>query len=267
MRPALSYYLGGDPVSLWANAVRANGGSVSGGRIRLIWALVAASKACGHWDATDDIALLTAENEPQARTTLKRRVLMTAVNGPTFTADRGYAFDGISQYISTNFVPSTMSGAMGLGNIRVAVYERTNVASNGNLFGASTPITIAVSPRRVDDGVLVQLATSANTTGITGVTDSRGLTAQSRAGGASSVNTWKNGAALAEVSGLTAINTSLPAYAFYIGCRNNAGTASNFRPSTIGACEWGAPLPGGTVAELAWYNALQAHMTAIGANV
>src|SRR5437867_4055038 len=83
----------------WRGAVVANGGSVSSARYELVATLIEASMACGHWWRTDDIALLVAENTTSALTTLKRRALMTVAAAPTFTTDRGYAFNGTSQYI------------------------------------------------------------------------------------------------------------------------------------------------------------------------
>jgi hypothetical protein len=250
-------------VSAWAEAA----GGVSDERKGLLQNLVTRSMDIGHWALTDDIAILTGANETQALTLLKSRRRMAAYNSPTFTANAGYAFDGLSSYIDTGFNPSTMGAAMGFGNLRMAVYERTNVASNGNAIGSTGGQTAVMTPRRTTGDIcLFQLASSANITTITGVTDSRGLTAQSRAGGSTTGNTWKNGVALTDVTGLTVSNTALPTQSFLVGARNNSGGANTFRASTIGAAEWGAPLPSGA-AEAAWYQALQAFMTAIGANV
>lgn len=255
-------------VAAWADAA----GGASDERRGHLLNLVTRSMDIGHWASTDDIALLTGENEAQALTTLKGRRLMTAVNGPTFIIDRGYAFDGITQYIDSGFVASTMAQSMTPGNVRAGVYERTNVGANSHAFGAvattGTQTGIVLRPRSATDVTNVQMASSVNTTSLSGITDSRGLTAQSRSGGATSVQSVKNGAALADVTGLTVNNTQIPDNPFFIGAACSTTRTPSFpRASTIGAAEWGAPLPGGTAAEVAWYAALQAFMTAIGANV
>lgn len=270
MRPALSYYMQGDPASLWASAVHSRGGTVSDGRVALIRRLIVELKACGHWDATDDIAMLCGENPTQALTTLKQRRLMVVVNGPTFTVDRGYAFDGLSQYIDTGFVFVTHARAMAVGDLRLAVYERTNVASTGQGLGVGlsggAEGQLSLLSRNGSNQLSPRLNTGVGT--VASITDSRGLSAVSRAGAGSTIKAWKNGATLADITGLSTAGTGLYAIPLYIAARNTTGSgAAQFRGSTIGGAEWGAPLPGGTTAELAAYNAFQAHYTAIGANV
>src|SRR5205814_746891 len=103
-----------DPAVAHAAAARSHGGWITAERLTLERRLIAASKASGHWDRTDDIALLVAQNPGAELTTLKRRVLMTAVAAPPFTADRGYVFNGTTQYVDTGFVPSTMAVKMTL---------------------------------------------------------------------------------------------------------------------------------------------------------
>ena len=251
-------------VASYVAAAAANGGTVSAGRQTLLTTLINASMDLDHWWNTDDIALLTTEDAGAALTTLKRNALMTVTAAPTFTVDRGYAFNGTTQYVNTGFVPSTMAVQMTGTRQRVAVYERTNVASNGWAMGASDTATTRVSPR-LAAGTTMGTALGTGTATFTVGTDSRGLTATSRPAG-TTYNGWKNGVALTDVTGTPEVNT-LVAFALYIGGRNNSGTFGTARASTIGEVEWGAPLPGGTTSELAWYNALQIFMTAIGANV
>jgi hypothetical protein len=228
--------------------------------------LIKASKACGHWDATDDMAMLVGENAAQALTSLKRRVLMTAVASPTFTTDRGYAFNGTTQYIDTGFVPSTMATKMDPSNIRLAVYERANVGVSSTIgigVTQSGVSTISMNPRNATTTMTSNLG--AGNVNFTIAADSRGLSVISRAGGGTAQKGWKNGVALTDgVAG--AQNTALPSISLYIAARNNTGVADQFRASTVGYADWGAPLSS-TAVELAWYTALQAFLTAVGANV
>lgn len=247
---------------LWRDAVVTNGGAVSVARLGVVDAFVASEKASGAWALTDDYWLLCAESETQALTSLKQRRLATAVATPTFTIDRGYAFNGSSQYINTGFVPSTHAVQMTGTSQRLAAYERTNVNANTTTIGAFTSATQNL-----------RLVTRTGTT-MTGTLNSgaaaftiatgAGYSAVSRASGGTTMLGFKNGVKGVDVTGLT-VGTSLVALALYIGARNNAGSADTFRASTIGFAAVGAPLS--EAQETANYNAVQAWATAIGANV
>jgi hypothetical protein len=248
----------------WAGAVVANGGTVSDARLDLITALIDASMVCGHWWAVDDIALLTAENEAQALTTLKRTRLMIAANAPTFTADAGYAFNGTTQYINTGFIPSRDAVQMKPANIRLSAYERTNVSTNTSVMGNTGNGQTYLRPRSTNS-LQARLLTAAITFADS-VTDSRGYSVVATVNNSPSARNWKNG--VAGTSATSAANaTILPVTSLFIGGANNSGSVAGPRASTVGYVDWGAPLPNGTPAELAWYTALQAYMTAIGAQV
>lgn len=251
-------------VAFYVASVVANGGTVSAGRQTLLRTLIQASMDCGHWWATDDIPLLTAEDAGSALTLMKSGVLMTPVNAPTFTVDRGYAFNGTTQYIDT---VRTLASNTNLraGESRIEVYERTDVNANTVAIGTTSGsnLTFGIRPRSTSTSI-VGNAGSGNAS-FTIAADSRGLSVVSRTGAGTTVKGWKNGVALTDATGI-AVNNATPTGRFFIGARNN-GTPDTFRASTIGCAAWGAPLPGGTTAELAWYTALQTFMTAIGANV
>lgn len=248
-------------VSSYVAAAAANGGTVSSGRQSLLRTLFAVSMDTGHWWATDEIVLLTAEDAPTALTTVKQNVLMTAVASPTFTADRGYAFNGTTQYINTNII-ATNGGKAASGNIRLGGYERTETASNGFMFGtASLGGGSATFRPRIAAGNVTSIIMMVNYA--FAATSSLGYTVGSMSGTAQSG--WKNGVAQ---TGATATPvTPVLDKPWFIGARNlGDNTANGFRASTVGMVDWGVPLSG-TAAELAWYTALQTFMTAIGANV
>ena len=251
-------------VSAWADAVAANGGTVSEERFGLLLPLVGRSMSVGHWDNTDDIALLTAENAPQALTTLKGRRLMTAVNGPTFTIDRGYAFNGATQYIDTNHNLATDSRAMNGSNVRLGAYETVNLQATTVTIGCTVGGVASVLMRSRSASTTMLAGLAAATTNFTISADSRRLKVSSRADGGTTVKGWDAGAALTDQTAASAANV-LPSVNLFIGARSNSGVADQLRAATIASAEWGAPLPGGTTAELAWYTALQAHLIAIGA--
>jgi hypothetical protein len=257
-------------VRLWAAQVVTNGGTVSDARISLMNQTVNALEAAGAWANMDDGWMLTAENAIQALTSLKQRRLAVAVNSPTFTIDRGYAFNGTSQYIDTGYIEASHAVALSLGNVRLSVYERTNNNNNTTPVGTSDnpsgAFNFILRPRGSTNFMLSQAHISTATCADT-ITDSRGLSVASRAGNGTTVLFFKNGIALTPVSaGLTNPATALAPRSLYIGANNNAGVAASFRASTIGWASVGAP-NGSTPIELGAYNAIQAHETAIGANV
>lgn len=251
---------------LWASAVQANGGTVSFARRLKISTLIRSLKAGGNWALTDDLWLLVAENATQALTSLKQRRLATVTAAPTFTTDAGYAFNGTTQYIDTGFVPSTHSVVGSTNDNRIAGYERTNVNANTYLAGTNSGSnrTIGLRPR-----VTASVFTSNNSAAATftlAVSDSRGYTSGSRnTADTTGVVAYKNAVAMTRAADPAGFGASLPSHSLYIGAQNNSGTAATFRASTIGLVLVGATLT--QAQETAEYNAVQAFMTAVGAQV
>ena len=196
-------------------------------------------------------------------TSLKQRRLATAVAAPTFTTDRGYAFNGTTQYLNTGFIPSTNGINCTGTNQRLGVYERTNVSSAGISAG-----TLDAAGRNLTINNRTGTTATSRTNGLTAsftlsVNDSRGLKAASRAGGGSTVKMFNRGVKLTDAT--IAAGTAAPTRAIYVACFNNAGTAASFRASSVGFVVVGGPLS--DAQELAQYNAIQAWATSVGANV
>lgn len=268
MTPALRLILMGvkpdADALLWRDAVVTNGGTVSGPRLAIVSAFIRAEKASGAWALTDDYWGLWGESEPQALTSLKQRRLATAVNSPTFTIDRGYAFNGTTQYINTGFAPNTHKVAMTGSNARLAIYERTNVLADNYAAGSynGVPQGLLITPRfgsntartMIDSSVDIILGT---------VTDSRGLTAGYRSD-TTNLGIYKNGASLGTMTSASN-GTALPTSALAIGCFLNGVTPGSFRAASEGFVCVGASLS--AAQELAQYNAVQAWATAVGAQV
>ena len=256
-----------DPdVLLWRSAVVANGGTVSTARLSIVNDFVTAEKLSGNWYLTDDYWGLWGENATQALVSLKQRRLATTVNSPTFTADRQYAFDGATNYISTGFIPSTHGIAYTGANQRLAVYERTNVSASAYAAGArvGTAAAMGLIPRASGSMTGTVNNTAGSAAFVLGVADSRGYKAVSRAGGTTALG-YDRGVRLTDATGLTIGGSTGPTVSIAIGCYNSSGTPISFRSASIGFVAIGAPLS--DAQELAQYNAVQAWATAIGANV
>ena len=248
----------------WEAAVIANGGTVSLARRIIVDQFVFSEKASNAWSLTDDYFGLWAENAAQALTSLKQRRLAPAVNSPTFTADRGYAFDGATNYINTGFVPSTHAVAQTDSNARIAVYERADLLSIGYAAGVRSTANrrLTINPRGGSDNMLVEANGQAATFG-GAVADSRGLISTARNGAAATDQVaYRNGVALTRTIDSGALSTRA-VDSVYIGAFNSVGTAASFRAAQIGFVVVGATLSGAQ--ELAQSTAVQAWATAVGA--
>lgn len=250
----------------YAAAVVANGGTVSDARVAILNTFIRTEKASGAWALTDDYWGLWAEGEAQALTSLKQRRLATAVASPTFTADRGYAFNGTTQYVDTGFIPLTHAVAMGTNSVHIEAYERTNVTANTTAAGAATNGTISLQVRPRSGTTSSGFANAQITTFSLPSADSRGLTQIGRAGSAvGDVYGAKNGVDLSVSVVSGGVGASLPGFALYIGGNNVAGTLTTPRACSVGFVSCGAALT--EAQRLARYNAVQAWATSVGANV
>jgi len=66
-----------------------------------------------------------------------RKLTYTNVAGSTHTANQGYLFNGSTQYINTNFVPSTDGLLQDDTEIWAYCYKNFSAANNDTFFGAS----------------------------------------------------------------------------------------------------------------------------------
>jgi hypothetical protein len=122
-------YMGAAPTQRWIDAVVAAGGTVSAGRQTLVKALIQGLILDGVWGKLDRLWILAAENSQSALVDLVAQDVASAVNSPTFTADRGYAGNGSTSYIDTTFNPSTQGVNFTLDDAHLAVWDNTNRAA------------------------------------------------------------------------------------------------------------------------------------------
>lgn len=247
----------------WEAQVIVNGGTVSLARRIIVDQFIFDLKSAGAWALTDDYWAFWAENTAQALTSLKQRRLATAVNAPTFTADRDYAFDGATQYIDTGFVSNISAVAMTGTNLRLSVYERTNVGTTTFAAGAynSSTRNIVIVPRSAGGGLIGRLNSDQIQAGSTFV-DSRGMSVVQRSG--SSYGVYKNGTPYA-ITGPTIEGVDLTGQPLGIGAYIVSGAGSGHRAASIGFASIGAAMS--DAQNLAAYNATQAFATAVGAQV
>jgi hypothetical protein len=249
-------------VPAWSQAVQANGGTVTAQRLMLVSGFIAAEKAAGNWQATDDYWALWAENEGQALTSLKQRRLATLVGAASFTADRGYAFDGVASYINSGFIQAGHTTTSSGLNMRLGVYERTTTLSSNIAIGATTVANAGarLNPRNASS-VLSVIMNGTSTASLATVPTSAGWTTTYKAA-ANSFGFYKNGVLLETYDPATE-TTGLNTQPLYIGGSNANGTLSLPRACSIGFACFGAALS--APQEAAQYTNIQAWATALGA--
>lgn len=238
-------------------------------RAALINALIRSLKTDGVWAKLDALYLLAAADAQAARLNwCGANYNISAVNGPSFTTDRGYTGNGSSAYLETGFNPNTASGAKySRDSAHIALWDRTNRAASstsiemGLLNGISFQTHINarwtgnIGLSRVNQAVSGQLGPS--------VASSSGCYIATRTGsGAQAL--YKDGNLL--VSNTTAsVALSLANDSFVILAAKPAGGS----PSSNTSDQLAYASIGGGLADadqLALYGAINTYLTAIGAN-
>ncbi|HYE43312.1 MAG TPA: hypothetical protein VEA15_07940 [Caulobacteraceae bacterium] len=227
--------------------------------------LVTALKGCGVWQKLDSLFVFAAHHEQAARIDWKQPARVAVAHGdPVFEPDRGWAFDGVDDYLATGFVPfehcTQATGTAGCHGI----YERTNLPATGVYSYAASMTSsrnLAMIARTAGD-----LCAGSHNHSATGAqvvsTDSRGLWVYQRDTAAGEY--FRNGVSQGAVQP-TAPGNDLVALEVYVGARNANGTVDGRRASRPTAFFVGAAM---NLAEhAAFYRALQGYMSAAGAGV
>lgn len=214
-------------------------------------------------DAWDIAYFLAAETSQASRLNMvKRSHDCTAAAAPTFTASRGVTGNGTTQFLDTNYNPATQGVRYVLNSASIGVYSRTSSSSSAiREFGAiGGPSMVSMGCRNTTGN----MATGVNRNGemVAAVTNSLGLFASSRVS-ADDTHAYRNGSLAGSELGAGA--TSVPSRNMYICAWNNAGTAGAFSARQIAFIFAGRSMTSGEHAAV--YTAVQAAMTAIGANV
>lgn len=228
----------------------------------LVSNLIRQLKAAGIWTSLDRLWLFAAENATQALTDLKARSVATAVNSPTFTANRGYAGNGTTSYINSNYVASTDAVNYALNSASLFFYANTNRAdadltAMGALYGASLQAAMGL---RFGGNALGLLHNTTASIASGGVSDALGLTTISRT--ASNLTTvYRRGSALGTTAGVA---SAVPTVALYVLGLNNGDSVANAETARGAVAGIAAGLSAAQVAAL--NTAVEAYLTAIGGN-
>ncbi len=236
--------------------------SFSTARKDIINTLVVQLKSIGAWSKLDRLWLMANTTSGNALVSLVNpgSTAMSLVNAPTFTTDRGFAGDGATSYIDTNFVPSTDAVNYLLDDAEMFLYCRTNAAANTAEMGvdsnANNNCNLIIT--KFGDGNYYAKINNQVAGNITNpITSSLGLLTIKRTSSLN-VNFLQNGSSL-NVD--TSASTALPMASVYICAHNSAAPLYSTKQIAL------AGLSAGSINDAAFYKCIQTYMTAIGAQV
>ncbi len=181
-------------------------------------------------DAYDVMYYLGNETaESSLRNLVKRAHDAVAVNSPTFTPYEGWAGDGISSYINTNYNPATEGSKYTLNNASLGVYSRTDATGLYCDIGSRTDTSnyTGIFLRNIN-AVAHRLHNDVNSFINEIVVNTLGMGIVTRSGNTpNDLYGYKNKVSLTKDS--TGNNTtSIPNFNLFIGARNFANTAESF---------------------------------------
>lgn len=231
-------------------------------RARIINNLIISLQATGVWSKLDALYLFAAADSQAALLNWKSTSFnCTAVNSPTFTADRGYAGDGVSSYLNTAFTPSTAAGNFVQDSAMLGVWINagTDTADGtGTAMGAAGGNGSFIVPRFTGDLIRGRINQAA-TANCGASTTRRGLTCLDRSGAALTTG-YRNGASAGT---MTTASSGLATVAVFLGANDTTGSPTGPVDNRMAAAAIGGSL--GDAGNLALYNALNTYLTAVGA--
>lgn len=229
-------------------------------RKTLINNLIVSLKAAGVWAKLDALYVMAAADSQAARRNwVADQYNLTAANSPTFTTDRGYAGNGSSSYLATNFNPSSASSPKYAQNdASMFSWSRTNNQSSAYCdIGANSGAIIAsIRPRVAGSALSAATNCAAADINVPIVGTSIGLSEWTRRS-AVATEVYRDGISLVaenkNSNGTPNSNISLLA---------NAGS-SQFSINQVAGGGFGSQLDGSQSAAL--YTALNTYLQAVGA--
>ncbi len=230
-----------------------------------IFTLVAALVAAGVWQKLDALYLLAAHSAQAARLNwIADQYNLTAVNSPTFTADRGYQGNGTSSYLDTGFVPAVAGGRFAQNSAAMGLWSRTDSLGLYGDMGQNTAHAAIIACRYTSPSDNTFRAIANTVSGGGGLSDSvctnsLGFFAWSRTGAAVGQK-YINGAPSATI---VSASTGLGNLPVFVGAINSSGAPVQLSPRHYAAVFIGGGLTPGENAAL--YSALLAYLTAVGA--
>lgn len=215
------------------------------------------------WQKMDVMYLFAAHaQQPALLNVIKRSHNATAVNSPTFAANRGFTGNGTSSYINSNYNANSQAVNYSLNSATIGAYVTGTAVDAGTVIGASSDAVnwAQIVPRFTGDITIMRLNSGASSTHAS--TNASGWWTIDRAVSTEFI-TYRNGALFATQS---TVSSTVPDANFYILARNVGGTASAFFSLQTSAVLFGGSLSASQ--QLHLNNAVETYwMDPIGAGV
>lgn len=223
--------------------------------------LIGSLISAGVWGKLDGLYLMAAADSQAARLNwVQNAYNLIPVNSPAFTADRGYAGDGSTSYLNTNFVPATAGGHYAQDSAHLLVVDRTaRAANNFAQLGCIDAVSSHIRTRLTGDFFLGNVNEATNAVITNTNSDGRFITNRVDA---STVRLYRNGSLLGTAS---VASNGLNTHSFFI-CGVSSASGTLFLPSSdqLSCAGFGASL---SPSEAAAYDAaLSTYLSAVGAN-
>jgi hypothetical protein len=226
------------------------------------------SGACG--SLLDALYILATNNTTTAALNLcGTSYSLIAVNSPTFTADTGYAGNGTSSFLNTQFVPQSATTPNYTTNAAsIGAYDRTSstvVSSSATIMGISNGAQTYIQPLTTASAMSADVNTTTFPSGAPN-TNRQGAWIVTRTN-STTVSIYKNGSAtpLNTVTTDTAVAPFVNAIDFTILAQGITGSAQKFTTDQISAAFIGGALTGTQAAAI--NNRINAYMAALGVNI
>lgn len=254
-----SYVFGGSRInpylSQYLTRLAAEGGSITGAEQGYLNTFLNSIQA----SEFDRLWVHGLSNQIAARISLVNALtadLITEVNAPTWTANEGYQGNGTTQYLDTNYNPTTNSVKLVQNSGTHFIYIRTNIDQLSNDSGQFNNVS-SVSGFLSRYTNISHCALNQDTSTITTWenTDSRGLFLGNRTN--STRKDYLNGV---EKANYTAASQPFLNLDFFLLGRNNIGALSVPSTRQISLSGYGS----GIIDQAAFYTATQALGTSIG---
>lgn len=250
-----------DPAALaWKAAVVAASGTVSATQLARVSSLISCYKTNNIWSIRDRTWLRASENTTQANLDIVNLQTSTPHGTITFTAGVGYAGDGSTGYIDTNFVPSSAGGNYSQNSATLLVYILANrhtfqnyvaigAASGTNIYSFIQPYTSGGSVYEENGNTFPNFASAT----------AQGLWITSRTSN-TAVSLDQNGTNVGNSS--TSTSNGLPAKSILVGAFNDTGSIDDFSTDQWAADGiTGAMTPTQRAAESSCLNAYMASLS------
>ncbi len=223
-------------------------------------ALIVSAKANGWWNKLDVFYVFAiGTNATDSRLNWKS-TSFNASGGvsPTWTAYRGITGNGSTQYLSTNYNPTTNGTNFVSGSQSLGIYSRTE--ANGAYVEVGGYDGTCTAPFIRSGGSTLSYIASCSASSLAS-SSSLGFFLSQRV--STTTNKFYRNGTLTQtdsISSSSVLNTTI-----FIGARSNAGTPVVFSPRQIAAITIGGAMTDTEALTMA--NDINTYMTAIGANV